>query len=115
MGVTGNEKPATMAGSGAPEGDVADSKDLQQQSKTLDKLVGHVEDRQLDSSRVQPVCFWFTQHYPSIDPLLRCITSKIRVGIGNLFRSLLISRGVVEHLDLAAGLCSHCGEEYSMC
>ncbi|GAV59355.1 hypothetical protein CFOL_v3_02886, partial [Cephalotus follicularis] len=32
---------------------VVDSKDLQQQSKTLDKLTDHVEDRQLDSSRVQ--------------------------------------------------------------
>ncbi|XBI85883.1 hypothetical protein VPH35_093942 [Triticum aestivum] len=31
----------------------ADSKDLQQQSKALDKLTDHVEDRQLDSSRVQ--------------------------------------------------------------
>ncbi|CAM8986031.1 unnamed protein product [Rhodiola kirilowii] len=29
-----------------------DSKDLQQQSKALDKLTDHVEDRQLDSSRV---------------------------------------------------------------
>ncbi|KAK6913672.1 Nascent polypeptide-associated complex subunit alpha-like, UBA domain [Dillenia turbinata] len=32
---------------------VVDSKDLQQQSKALDKLTDHVEDRQLDSSRVQ--------------------------------------------------------------
>ncbi|KAF6143372.1 hypothetical protein GIB67_001316 [Kingdonia uniflora] len=32
---------------------VEDSKDLQQQSKALDKLTDHVEDRQLDSSRVQ--------------------------------------------------------------
>ncbi|GAV64356.1 LOW QUALITY PROTEIN: hypothetical protein CFOL_v3_07874 [Cephalotus follicularis] len=31
---------------------VVDSKDLQQ-SKALDKLTDHVEDRQLDSSRVQ--------------------------------------------------------------
>uniref|UniRef100_A0A453MCJ9 Uncharacterized protein n=1 Tax=Aegilops tauschii subsp. strangulata TaxID=200361 RepID=A0A453MCJ9_AEGTS len=31
----------------------SDSKDLQQQSKALDKLTDHVEDRQLDSSRVQ--------------------------------------------------------------
>jgi hypothetical protein len=69
-----------------PEGDAAaDSKDLQQQSKALDKLTDHVEDRQLDSSRVQSVCFWLTQHYPSIDPLLRCIATKTRVGIGNLF------------------------------
>lgn len=30
-----------------------DSKDLQQQSKALDKLTDHVEDRQLDSTRVQ--------------------------------------------------------------
>ncbi|CAA7017078.1 unnamed protein product [Microthlaspi erraticum] len=30
-----------------------DSKDLQQQSKALDKLTDRVEDRQLDSSRVQ--------------------------------------------------------------
>ncbi|KAK6254366.1 hypothetical protein QUC31_016101 [Theobroma cacao] len=32
---------------------VVDSKDLQQQSKAFDKLVDRVEDRQLDSSRVQ--------------------------------------------------------------
>ncbi|KAK7388004.1 hypothetical protein VNO78_22804 [Psophocarpus tetragonolobus] len=32
---------------------VVDSKDLQQQSKALDKLTDRVEDRQLDSSRVQ--------------------------------------------------------------
>lgn len=32
---------------------VVDSKDLQQQSKALDKLTDHVEDRQLDSIRVQ--------------------------------------------------------------
>ncbi|CAM8911893.1 unnamed protein product [Rhodiola kirilowii] len=31
---------------------VEDSKDLQQQSKALDKLTDHVEDRQLDSNRV---------------------------------------------------------------
>ncbi|CAA7398564.1 unnamed protein product [Spirodela intermedia] len=31
----------------------ADSKDLQQQSKALDKLTDRVEDRQLDSIRVQ--------------------------------------------------------------
>lgn len=30
-----------------------DSKDLQQQSKALDSLTDHVEDRQLDSARVQ--------------------------------------------------------------
>ncbi|XP_020573542.1 huntingtin-interacting protein K [Phalaenopsis equestris] len=32
---------------------VPDSKDLQQQSKALDKLTDRVEDRQLDSTRVQ--------------------------------------------------------------
>uniref|UniRef100_M1A048 Huntingtin interacting protein K n=1 Tax=Solanum tuberosum TaxID=4113 RepID=M1A048_SOLTU len=37
---------------------VVDSKDLQQQSKALDKLTDHVEDRQLDSSRVQTVPFY---------------------------------------------------------
>lgn len=37
---------------------VVDSKDLQQQSKALDKLTDHVEDRQLDSSRVQTVLFY---------------------------------------------------------
>ncbi|KAL1806751.1 hypothetical protein DCAR_0832591 [Daucus carota subsp. sativus] len=45
------------AGAGmAEEGNierVEDSKDLQQQSKALDKLTDHVEDRQLDSTRVQ--------------------------------------------------------------
>lgn len=34
---------------------VEDSKDLQQQSKALDKLTDHVEDRQLNSTRVQEV------------------------------------------------------------
>ncbi|KAK3145580.1 hypothetical protein QOZ80_3BG0254730 [Eleusine coracana subsp. coracana] len=55
MGAAGDEKAAAAAGgSGAPEGEAAvDSKDLQQQSKALDKLTDHVEDRQLDSSRVQ--------------------------------------------------------------
>ncbi|XP_050219461.1 uncharacterized protein LOC126669872 [Mercurialis annua] len=41
---------------GAEEGGierVPDSKDLQQQSKALDKLTDRVEDRQLDSTRVQ--------------------------------------------------------------
>ncbi|KAL5182629.1 Huntingtin-interacting protein K [Glycine soja] len=40
---------------GADEGieRVVDSKDLQQQSKAFDKLTDRVEDRQLDSSRVQ--------------------------------------------------------------
>jgi hypothetical protein len=32
-----------------------DSKELQKQSKALDKLTDHVEDRQLDSTRVQEV------------------------------------------------------------
>ncbi|XP_068662415.1 uncharacterized protein [Aristolochia californica] len=32
---------------------MVDSKDLQQQSKALDKLTDHVEDRQLNSVRVQ--------------------------------------------------------------
>jgi phage gp36-like protein len=32
---------------------VVDSKDLQQRSKALDKLTDRVEDRQLDSTRVQ--------------------------------------------------------------
>lgn len=49
------------AGAGmAEEGNierVEDSKDLQQQSKALDKLTDHVEDRQLDSTRVQEVLF----------------------------------------------------------
>lgn len=40
------------------EGDVenfVDSKDMQQQSKAFDKLTDRVEDRQLDSTRVQEV------------------------------------------------------------
>jgi hypothetical protein len=32
---------------------VIDSKDMQQQSKAFDKLTDRVEDRQLDSTRVQ--------------------------------------------------------------
>ena len=38
---------------------MVDSKDLQQQSKALDKLTDRVEDRQLDSNRVQSVCSLF--------------------------------------------------------
>ena len=38
---------------------MVDSKDLQKQSKALDKLTDRVEDRQLDSSRVQSVCSSF--------------------------------------------------------
>ena len=38
---------------------MVDSKDLQQQSKALDKLTDRVEDRQLDSNRVQSVCSSF--------------------------------------------------------
>ena len=44
----------------ADEGGVenfVDSKDLQQQSKAFDKLTDRVEDRQLDSTRVQEVPF----------------------------------------------------------
>lgn len=37
--------------------EIVDSKDLQQQSKAFDKLTDHVEDRQLDSSRVQTVSY----------------------------------------------------------
>jgi hypothetical protein len=56
MGAAGDEKAAAAAGGAAAEGEAAvDSKDLQQQSKALDKLTDHVEDRQLDSSRVQSV------------------------------------------------------------
>jgi len=36
---------------------VVDSKDLQQQSKTLDKLTDRVEGRRLDSTHVQEVGF----------------------------------------------------------
>ncbi|KAJ1292856.1 hypothetical protein BS78_01G022300 [Paspalum vaginatum] len=55
MGAAGDGKVAAAAAAGgAAEGEAAvDSKDLQQQSKALDKLTDHVEDRQLDSSRVQ--------------------------------------------------------------
>ena len=38
---------------------VVDSKDLQQQSKAFDKLTDRVEDRQLDSTRVQEVLSLF--------------------------------------------------------
>ncbi|EOY06738.1 DNA-binding enhancer protein-related [Theobroma cacao] len=46
------EKQSMEAGDGGVDR-VVDSKDLQQQSKAFDKLVDRVEDRQLDSSRVQ--------------------------------------------------------------
>lgn len=48
------------------ESRVEDSKDLQQQSKALDKLTDHVEDRQLDSSRVQEVIFSNTSNLINI-------------------------------------------------
>jgi len=44
---------ATMEGGEEGVEMVVDSKDLQQQSKALDKLTDRVEDRQLDSTRVQ--------------------------------------------------------------
>ncbi|KAL5209947.1 hypothetical protein ABZP36_005570 [Zizania latifolia] len=55
MGAAGDESAAAgAAAAGAAAGEAgADSKDLQQQSKALDKLTDRVEDRQLDSSRVQ--------------------------------------------------------------
>ncbi|CAL4936878.1 unnamed protein product [Urochloa decumbens] len=54
MGAAGDEKATAAAPGAVAEGEAAvDSKDLQQQSKALDKLTDHVEDRQLDSSRVQ--------------------------------------------------------------
>lgn len=37
---------------------MVDSKDMQQQSKALDKLTDRVEDRQLNSTRVQEVLFF---------------------------------------------------------
>lgn len=52
------------------ESRVEDSKDLQQQSKALDKLTDHVEDRQLDSSRVQEVLFSNTSNLILIQLLL---------------------------------------------
>lgn len=42
-----------MADEGVEVAGKPDSKDLQQQSKALDSLTDHVEDRQLDSTRVQ--------------------------------------------------------------
>ena len=45
---------------GDEEIQIVDSKDLQQQSKAFDKLTDHVEDRQLDSTRVQEVTIVYT-------------------------------------------------------
>ncbi|XP_066363762.1 uncharacterized protein [Miscanthus floridulus] len=53
-----------------------DSKDLQQQSKALDELTDHVEDRQLDSSRVQSVHL-IRSPPPPIPSLLRLYTTVI--------------------------------------
>lgn len=61
MAAAGDESAAAAAAAAAAAGGAAageaavDSKDLQQQSKALDKLTDRVEDRQLDSSRVQSV------------------------------------------------------------
>lgn len=49
--------------------EMVDSKDLQQQSKALDKLTDHVEDRQLDSSRVQTVPFYPYSFHISHEPM----------------------------------------------
>ena len=58
---------------------VVDSKDLQQQSKALDKLTDHVEDRQLDSTRVQEVfCFYFYFYF------LVNFASVIRFVVGKM-------------------------------
>lgn len=60
---------AMEGGDGAAATAAVDSKDLQQQSKALDKLTDRVEDRQLDSSRVQSVspvalpCSYFCRYY----------------------------------------------------
>jgi len=68
---------------GAEEGieRVVDSKDMQQQTKAFDKLTDRVEDRQLDSSRVQEVLFTLS--------LLSFLV--IAFEIENTFRSAFIS------------------------
>lgn len=52
---------------------IEDSKDLQQQSKALDKLTDRVEDRQLDSTRVQEVPF-LIRFTPSSNPLFLIVS-----------------------------------------
>lgn len=49
-----------------------DSKDLQQQSKALDKLTDRVEDRQLYSTRVQEINFmiYFSMYGYNLDELV---------------------------------------------
>nr|BAJ95762.1 predicted protein [Hordeum vulgare subsp. vulgare] len=79
MGAAVDETAAAAAvaaegGPAAPAAD-ADSKDLQQQSKALDKLTDHVEDRQLDSSRVQSV----SPARPPNPMLLRARIRKFRL------------------------------------
>ncbi|KAG8061644.1 hypothetical protein GUJ93_ZPchr0003g18058 [Zizania palustris] len=64
MGAAGDESAAAGAATGEAG---PDSKDLQQQSKALDKLTDRVEDRQLDSSRVQSVRFVQPQLQATID------------------------------------------------
>ena len=77
MGSASDETAAAAAAAapseGAPAGEAApDSKDLQQQSKALDKLTDRVEDRQLDSSRAQSV-----RPAPTPTPKLSLIDSHI--------------------------------------
>lgn len=60
MAAAGDESAAAAAAAAAAAGGAAAGRrrltqDLQQQSKALDKLTDRVEDRQLDSSRVQSV------------------------------------------------------------
>lgn len=45
---------------------IVDSKDMQQQSKAFDKLTDRVEDRQLDSTRVQEVSSLYSLQYSYI-------------------------------------------------
>jgi hypothetical protein len=77
MGSASDETAAAAAAAaavaeGGPAGEAGpDSKDLQQQSKALDKLTDHVEDRQLDSSRVQSVSPLELQSHALVDPARR--------------------------------------------
>lgn len=89
---------------------MVDSKDLQQQSKALDKLTDRVEDRQLDSNRVQSVCCSFVhvhrndEYYPLISLQILSSVSKNLIGLTRLMYVLqaMASIGASREADLNA-------------
>ena len=76
---------------------VVDSKDLQQQSKALDKLTDRVEDRQLDSTRVQ-------EAMASISASAEADANAMRLRYRSLsrffFKDILLINGIIKRFCL---------------